>query len=449
MKGRDWYYDLGEQILRALKIEGEVLFIYEATALTRYANSIIHQNLSTRKLRIGLRARDGGRASVVWGDDPTMDGILSLVDRALKILKFSKEEKIPPLLPPMKVEEVNAFDEDTPNSTPEERAKIVEKAIRTVSPYRAFGALSTVGFEISFMNTLGHKVYHRLSHAALTVNVVENEHSGWEQQSTIRLRDIDPFEVGERARKTFELAKNPVDLKAGEYIVILKDLAVSELLSFLGHIAFSAKAYKEGRSFLKEKLGKKVFDERITIVDDPLDPEFLPMPFDYEGYPKRKHILVQDGVALDLVYDRKLGEEFGRDSTGHASAPFSIHSYPIPAHMKLKPGDKSLQDMISETERGVFITRLHYVNIVEPLSLTITGMTRDGTILIEDGKLKRGVKNMRFMVSVPELLNSIESVGKEERMITEAGWYEFFNPGGVKVPALKVKKFKFTGTTEF
>jgi predicted Zn-dependent protease len=212
---------------------------------------------------------------------------------------------------------------------------------------------------------------------------------------------------------------------------------VGDLIGFLGYMGFGGNAFNEGRSCFSGKLGERVCGESITIYDDGLDPSFMPLPFDFEGNPRRKVLLIEKGIARGVVHDRTTAKEAGVEPTGHATPPPGAWG-PYPMHLKLAPGDATVEEMIASTERGLLVTRFHYTNIAHPLRTELTGMTRDGTFLIENGKLTRGVRNLRFTQSVLGALSNVEMIGRAPRIAE-----------GCLVPALKVRSFHFSGATEF
>ena len=192
------------------------------------------------------------------------------------------------------------------------------------------------------------------------------------------------------------------------------------------------------------KIGQQIVDPRISIWDDGLDPAGIPLPFDFEGVPKQRVDLIEEGVARGVVYDSyRAGKEEGKASTGHAlPAPNTMG--PFPLNTFFGPGDATLEEMIASTERGIYVTRFHYTRPVEPTKVVITGMTRDGTFLIENGEIAYPVKNLRFTQSYLEALNHVEMIGREPRLLLGLG-----DIARDSVPALKLGKFTFTGATEF
>jgi predicted Zn-dependent protease len=240
--------------------------------------------------------------------------------------------------------------------------------------------------------------------------------------------------------------EEPIPIEPGEYEVILEPYAVSEFLSFLGYLGFHALAVQEGRSFFSDRLGEKMVDEKVTIYDDGLDPEGLQVPFDFEGVPKKKVTFFERGVAKGVTYDSFTAGREGKDSTGHGLiAPNT--SGPIPINLFMQEGRSSLGEMIKSVRRGIYVTRFHYTNVVEPMKAIITGMTRDGTFLIEGGEITRPVKNLRFTESVLKALSRVSAISKDRRICSEGTVYSRRFVTGTTVPALKIDGFNFSGVS--
>jgi predicted Zn-dependent protease len=205
-----------------------------------------------------------------------------------------------------------------------------------------------------------------------------------------------------------------------------------------------ALAMQEGRSFMCGRLGDKVAGDNITVWDDGYDLRGLALPFDAEGVPKQRVTLIENGVAKGVVYDSfTAGREEGQVSTGH-SLPAPNNMGPIPINLFMAPGQASTRDMLASTERGIWVTRFHYTNPVDPVRAIFTGMTRDGTFLIENGQITRPLKNLRFTQGILEALSQADMLGAELKMIKSD--YGNFS---LCVPAAKINEFQFTGTTEF
>jgi len=221
---------------------------------------------------------------------------------------------------------------------------------------------------------------------------------------------------------------------------------VSELMSFLGYLGFHALAVQEGRSFFCNEFGRKMVDDKITIYDDGLDPEGLQVPFDFEGMPKQRVTFFEEGVARQVTYDSFTAGREGKSSTGHGLiAPNTAG--PIPINLFMKEGESSLDEMIRSVRKGIYVTRFHYTNVVEPMKAVITGMTRDGTFLIEEGEIKSPIKNLRFTESVLKALSRVSAVSKKRRICSEGTVYSRRFVTGTVAPAIKVDGFNFSGVS--
>jgi PmbA protein len=265
--------------------------------------------------------------------------------------------------------------------------------------------------------------------------------AGFAEVTAPRLSEFDPSEIGDRAFAKARDSQGPRDLEPGTYEVVLEPPATATLLGFLAYIGFSGRAIAEGRSCFSGRLGQKLMDEKVTIYDDALSPQTIGLPFDFEGTPKRRTALVDSGVAVTGVHDRRSAGQEGVEPTGHALPPPNTEGA-FPLNLFLEPGEATGEEMIAATERGLLVTRFHYSNIVHPREAVITGMTRDGTWLIEDGQVKHPVKNFRFTQSIIEALRDVDMIGRDTEIASEF----FFSAS--RVPALRVKAFSFTGRSD-
>ncbi|MDX1534905.1 MAG: metallopeptidase TldD-related protein, partial [Thermoplasmata archaeon] len=237
----------------------------------------------------------------------------------------------------------------------------------------------------------------------------------------------------------------PRRVEPGEYTVILEDPAVSTLALYLSFITFNGLAYQEGRSFVSGRLGERVTGTGVNLWDEGTRAEGLPMGFDSEGVPKQRTTLLEDGIAQSVVYDSYTAGREDRESTGHAlTAPNPFG--PLAVNPFLAPGDATVDEMVEETQRGLLVTRFHYTNAVNPARAIITGMTRDGTFLVEDGEVAGPVRNLRFTQGIMEALDGASLIGRGWNSHRLSSWLGF---GATTVPALRLDRFRFTGVTEF
>ncbi len=304
---------------------------------------------------------------------------------------------------------------------------------------RAFGSYSTAAEHLSVANSHGIRATQRRTSAQLlTVMMALDGGSGYAEQTSVDATVIDASAIGREAAGKARATANPVAIEPGDWSVVLEEYAVVDLLSMLAYMGFSALAVQEERSFAEP--GKVIGSDLVTIVDDATEPGALPMAFDYEGVAKQRVVLVERGVCRDVVYDAQTGARGGHASTGHGlPAPNSYG--PFPLNMVMSPGATERAALVGEMERGLLVTRFHYTNPVHPKLAIVTGMTRDGTFLVEGGKIVGPVRNLRFTQSYLAALAGTVAVGRERRTIRG----DF---GGVLVPAVRIDGWTFTGATE-
>jgi predicted Zn-dependent protease len=264
--------------------------------------------------------------------------------------------------------------------------------------------------------------------------------SGW------RLRDIPVDALGREAVQKAARGREPQDIEPGVYPVVLDPYVTQDLLSMLNLYGMGALSVLEGRSWMNERIGERAMSPLVSIWDDGLDLYGVPQPFDYEGTPRQRVEIVTEGVVQGPVHDRRTAQKMGTSSSGHALSPLVptyLRAYgPLALNLFMAPGDVGLDEMIASTERGLYITRFWYTRLVHPRDCVVTGMTRDGVFLIEDGEISRPLKNLRFTQSYVEALKFVEAVGNETRLLAEADSRMTF-----RVPALKIREFNFTGST--
>ncbi len=451
MLGKANVADLLKKVLKASKAdETEAILMAEDSYLTRFANSTIHQNVSEHNQNLLVRAVLGRKIGCASTNRVDAASVKEVVKRALEIAKRQKENPEFKGLPKSaKAKAVNNYVPATAKFSPRDRAEAVKKITERArkSKLSAFGAFTTGTSEVGVANSHGTLAYNLATDAYCNTVVMSDTGSGYAHAASRDARRVNTARMAETACQKALDSRNPVDLPAGEYEVVLEPAAVADMLGFLAWMGFSATAYQEGRSFLCGKLGQKVMGENITIVDDAYHIKGYPFPFDFEGVPKKKLALIEKGVAKNIVYDSFTAGKEGRESTGHAlAAPMN---YPLPMHQRLLPGKSTVREMIASIKRGVLVTRFHYTNVLEPMRVVITGMTRDGTFLIEDGKVTRPVRNFRFTQSVLDALSCVSLIGKDAVLVGEETMYGARFAAGIVAPALKVDKFNFTGVTQF
>jgi predicted Zn-dependent protease len=434
------YRNILENIIKKSKgLDTECLLISNNRILTRFSNSYIHQNTSLEdislSIRIGLDNRIG-KVTINQLDDEVIDDAL---ERAIEIAKMTPPDPDYCGLP----EPTSISSQETlpnPDITPKNLAERIIEFIQATKSLNSSGALEVSNITLVLANSRGINLESRLSQASLEAVVQDDESSGYAYIMEKDIENIDFTLLGELSAAKARQGHNPIEIPPGDYTVVLEPQATGTLISFLGMMGFGAKQYQEGRSFLAGRLGQKIISESVSIWDYPSHPKSISFPFDFEGCPRQDVILIDKGIGKNLVYDTKTAKKENKDSTGNALPQPNSYG-PLPFNLTLLPGETTLEEMISSTERGILITRFHYTNIVDPIQTIITGMTRDGTFLIEDGKITKPIKNMRFTQNILEALSSVESIGNELYISGES----FVGP--TLVPALKLKRFHFTGVT--
>ncbi len=435
------------EVLQSSRAEQtEILYIGQDSALTRFANNYIHQNVSERNGSVSIRVVIGKKIGSASTNQLDKKSLRHAVKRAIEIANAQCENPYFQSLPlPTPYQEIKTYVSSTAEFTPLQRAQAVTTIVKLAeqSNLIAFGAISTETMEIAIVNSLGVNTYHRGTSADLNL-VISSEDggpSGYAHYLTHDVTKIDTVALTELAIDKCLRGKDPIPFEPGEYVAILEPSAVEELVSFLSYLGMGALALQERRSFMVDKLGKQITGKNITIWDDGLNPQGMAMPFDFEGTAKEKVSLIEKGVAKGVVYDSyTAGREPGKRSTGHA-LPAPNSSGPMPLHLFMEEGDSSLAEMIASTERGIYVTRFHYTNPVEPMSTTITGLTRDGTFLIEEGKIIASLGTLRFTDSILKALSHVSQISNET-VLTGSLF------GSSRVPAIKTDRFMFSGTAE-
>ena len=415
----------------------EVLVTEWDSALTRFANNGIHQNVAERDVSVRVRVVKDGKTGVASINQLNETAAQDVLRRAIAIADLQPKGELVPMPGPAKSQPVEAWSDATASATPEERADFVEaicaKAGR--AGLKAFGAFSTGAEQLAIANSLGVFHHHRSTEATINTVVMGEAGSGYADRSAIDVRELDKDSLADEVIDKAQRNQNAQPVEPGDYEVVLEEYAVAEMLEFLSFIGFGALAAQEERSFMR--LGERITGENIDIWDDGLDPTGAPMSFDFEGVPKQKVQLINHGVATGLVYDMQTAQRAGRQSTGHG-LPAPNTDGPFAVNLFMAPGKTPKQELTTDIKRGIWVTRFWYVRVVQPKASIITGMTREGTFLIENGKITRPVKDLRFTQSILEALNSTLAISQSTKLQIS----EYL--GASRVPAVRLKAFTFT-----
>jgi predicted Zn-dependent protease len=455
--------------------EAEVTVSHDAEALTRFANSAIHQNVAEATTTVRLRLHADGRTAAAVTTVSSPEGLRALVERTLAAARVTPPDKAwPGLTPPTALHHSAGyhgsgphsgldfgFDEATAHATPEERATRVHDFVRAAGGLETAGYCRTTYSAAAFVNTAGQSVEGRTAEAAFDGIARCDGADGVARLAGGRLADLDGALLGTRAAAKARAGSRPVELPPGRYEVVLEPEAVSDVLFNLAAFGFNGKAWSQHQSFAV--LGEEQFDPSVTLVDEPLGsrPEPAPgLPFDVEGTPRQSLVLVREGITKAVTHDRSSAAASGAQSTGHASESSRTWG-PIATHMSLEaapaappsPADPSPADpsspvapaarpLVAHLERGLLITDFWYTRCLDQKALIMTGLTRNGVWLVEDGEITGAVSNMRFTQAYPAALGpgQVHGIGSESVLLPDR-W------SGVRyaAPALHLASWNLTG----
>jgi predicted Zn-dependent protease len=421
--------------------ETEAVLVGRRAGLTRFAASRIHQNVAEEDAHLLLRVAVEGRVAGLRTNRLAGLEAPDLLARAVAIARQTPPDADFPGLPAAAGVPVHdGVAPATAAATPERRAAAVRLFVDACAGASAAGALETGVTSVAVANSKGVRAFGRRSRTSFVAVVQDGEGSGYVQRVDADLDRLDVAALGRRAAAKARAGGHPADLEPGTYPVVLEPAAVGLMLNYLAMTTFNGKAVLEGRSALATRLGEQVMDRRVQIWDDAADARTIGLPFDFEGVRKRRLDLVRDGVAVGAAYDSRTARKAARPNTGHA-LPQPNAFGPAPTNVLMAPGTASTDELIAAVEHGVLVTRFHYVRVVHPARTVITGMTRDGTFLIDGGRIVGALRNLRFNVSMLDVFAAVGCVGEEAHLVGED--LASFAPG------LRVTEFTFTGRTLF
>lgn len=433
-----------EILRRALSLseadQTEMVLIAEERNLTRFAESVIHQNMARVDHTMMCRAVLGKSAGVSVTNDLSEVATKRLVEDARKVAEQMPEDPdFPGLVKSPRARRYPGYVKKTAELQARDRAEVVERLVKIAEKENlaSSGAFDLTTTVTAVCNSLGTEQYFDETTAHLTLTVSDKDgRSGWSQGFSRDVEQIEVEDIAKTAVRKVMDSEAPETLPAGRYTVVLEEAAVASLLLFLAFLGFGGKNLVQGRSFMSRKIGEIITGENITIVEDPFNPAIRHIPFDYEGVPKRKVILIENGIATGGVYNRYYAKKARVESTGHALPPNNPYG-PYPKAMAISPGEATMEEMIASTERGILITHFWYMNFLNPMRTMVTASTRDGTLLIEAGRIKAPLKDMRIAQSILEAFSNCEMMTKERKLCPQFGALMY-------VPAMKIKDFNFT-----
>ena len=421
----------------------EVLVWSTNDELTRFTHNMVHQNVAAADASVRVRAILGKRTGVASTNVLDDASLRDAAARALEMAKLAPEDPELGRLPsgghtePPEGARVPA----TAHATPEMRANMCDAIFKTAEQYDYWcaGYVTTSSSGITVANSSGARASFDGTDSGVNVKMNAHDSTGYAEGYDNDVTRLDARAIGAASAQKAQASAAPRSVDPGEWTVLLEPAAFGELFTYLAS-HFSAQSFDEGSSFLSDGLGKTYLGENVTIADDYAHPLNPGMPFDYEGHPTQRVTLVGNGVAQNVVTDSYWANKLGRDNTGHALPAPNAYG-PQPMHLVVAPGSKPLSELVAETKRGLLITRFWYIRTVDQKKAIVTGMTRDGTFLVENGKIAGGVRNMRFNQSIIEALKRCEFSNALHR----TGGYAY----SLVVPAAKIEGFRFSSGTEF
>jgi PmbA protein len=445
--------------------EVECLFYGGRSALTRFANNAIHQNMAEENYGVSVRTVFGGRtarATTNKFDDESLSNVVRASEDLARV-----QEPDADLLPvldsgvggtgvPARAEVTipSRHFSETASLTPAQRAESVGKIVSIAQKHNltAAGIFSSSENVEGIFNSRGLSNWHTQTSAEISITMLAPDSSGWQKANSPNVANLNPEALADIAARKAAQSASPREIAPGKYTVILEPAAVLDTVGFAFY-DFAGLAILDQRSFLSNRIGTKLFGENISIWDDVAHPLQSGSPFDGEGMRRQKIQLVEEGIVKRLVYARATAEKMKKsepaDKIGLIAA--TGHGFPIPNEMGEAPMNivfegprdpKTVEQMIASTERGILVTRLWYIREVDPYEKILTGMTRDGTFLVESGRVVCGVRNFRFNQSLIEMLSNVDQMSTPVRTSGE----ESFD---MVVPAMKVREFNFTEVTKF
>ncbi len=467
MLTRDQASDIFDRVKKVSTAdEVEVLFSGGRFALTRFANNTIHQNVEDENHIVSVRTAFGGRTARATTNKFDDDGLRRVVESSEALARVQRPD--PDLLPmPDSREATGSADEgvratqvpsrhfeQTAATMPQLRAEGVRKIVEVAQKHKltTAGIFSSSESVEGIFNSRGLSEWHTQTLAEVSITMLGADSSGWQKANSPDVTNLDPLKMAESAAKKALDSAHPTEIPSGKYTVILEPSAALDIVGFM-FWDYSAMSILDQRSFLTGRIGSKLFGENITIWDDVTHPLQTGSPFDGEGMRRLRVPLVENGVVKRVVYARATAERMKRSAQKDKVGPIQPtgHGFPLPNEMGEMPlnivfaapqNPQTLAQMIASTERGVLVTRLWYIREVDPYEKIVTGMTRDGTFLVENGRIKQGVRNFRFNESLIHMLSNVEAMSLPLRACGEESI-------DMVVPAMKIRDFNFTEVTKF
>jgi PmbA protein len=443
--------DIAAQALEACRgADAEVVVQRERSGLARFAGSEVHQPTLIENTVVQLRVAQDARLGSASTNRVSAEGLEAVAMRATEAAASAPADPyFRGFAPPAEAPGVEGYDEQTAAIAADEQAARAATAIEATGSFDAYGFFTTGLTELAVAASTGLAVEQSMTDAVLLVLAAGDDASGWAEQAAWAVDDVDVAAVGREAAEKAARTRGAVELDPAPYAAVLEPYALGELLQTFALYSFGGLSLLEGASYFCDRLGERVFDPKVSIADDGLEPLGIPKAFDFEGVPKQRVQLVDEGVARGVVWDRRTAAQAGEgtQSTGHGLPSEAARFGPLPLNLSVAPGTAaSADELVEQVDDGIYVTRLHYLSVVNPREGILTGMTRDGTFRVRGGQLAEPLVNLRFTVSVPEFLADVPGLGREPKLVNQTAFYGDRYVYGALVPAIASAKFNVTGT---
>ena len=439
--------EIAERALARVSDEADVYVGTERSGFARYAGSEVHQPTLIEDTSVQLRVVRGQRTAVATTNRTDDEGLAELARRATEMVANASEDPdvVPPAPPAQQPEQIG-YDEMTAALGPDDQARLATEAIDAARPLELYGYYTSSACESAIASTAGLRASQRMTDATCLALAAADGLSGYAIRTSWSAGEIDPAAVAREATAKAEQTRGAVEIEPGRYRAVLEPYALSDILYYFSFDALNGLALLEERSYFAGRIDERAFDSKLTLVDDARSDQSLPRSFDFEGTPKQRVALIEDGVIRGPVWDRVTAKRAGRESTGNA-LPAATRSFgAVPTNLVLAGGDaESTDDLVELVGDGIYITRLHYLSVANPRDAVITGMTRDGTFRIRDGKIAEPLVNLRFTVAVPDVLRDVPGLTRETTLVNQSDFYDERWAYGNCVPAIATADFNVTG----
>ena len=440
--------DLAERALASVSgEEAEAVVHSELSGFARYAGSEVHQPTLVENHVVQLRVARDGRVGGASTNRTADEALRELARRTLDAVETAPaDDAFPGFAPSAEPPTVDGYDMATAELPPAEQAQIAAQAIAAARPLQLYGYVTSGVVELAVATSAGLSAENRMTDASVLALAAGDGVSGYAERQAVAIGSIDAAEAAEEALQKAEATRGGAEIEPRAYRAVLEPYAFAELLEYFAQDSFNGLGMLEQSSYFAGRIGDRVFASNISIAEDPLDAAGLPKSLDFEGTPRRRVPLIEDGVARGVVWDRGTAARAGEESTGNA-IPIQYRRYgAAPVALSVAAGEAgSLEELDEAVGDGIHVTRLHYLSVVSPRDGIVTGMTRDGTFRIRDGRRAEPLVNLRFTVSVPEMLADVPALTRERMLVNRTQWYDERYAYGYVVPGIATGKFTITG----